>query len=296
VVILQARALDITEIDCWSGPFPAELKARAADALEQGMVIYFSKLSFELGDPERTLLSPAVADGNAKNISLDPGGGSLKGAAADAERQRLQGMMSRFASNATRLVGDLFPEYATGLERGRTSYRPVEITGRRYSPLKDDRLLHVDAFPSTPTRGRRILRLFTNISPSNARVWRVGEPFQDFAQKHLPSLRRPNAITARLLFAIGATKSRRSSYDQLMLGLHNGAKRDPGYQKNSPQIEIAFPPGTSWLCYTDQVPHAVLAGQYALEQTFYLDIASMVDPTRSPLKVLERMTGRSLVN
>jgi hypothetical protein len=30
-----------------------------------------------------------------------------------------------------------------------------------------------------------------------------------------------------------------------------------------------------------EAPHAVLAGQYALEQIFYLDIASMVDPTRS---------------
>jgi hypothetical protein len=261
------------------------------------MVIYFSKLPFELGKAERTLLSPTVADGKAKNISFDFGSGSLKGAAADAEREHLQMMMKRFASNATRLVGDLFPEYAAGLERARTSYRPVEITGRRYSPLKDDRLLHVDAFPSTPTGGRRILRLFSNIATAGkGRIWRVGEPFQDFAQKHLPSLRRPNAFAARLLFAIGATKSRRSAYDQLMLGLHDHAKRDAGYQKNSPQIEIAFPPGTSWLCYTDEVLHAALAGQYALEQTFYLDIASMVDPTRSPLKVLERMTGHSLID
>jgi hypothetical protein len=72
--------------------------------------------------------------------------------------------------------------------------------------------------------------------------------------------------------------------------------RDPGYQKNSLQIKIAFPPGTSQLYRTDQVPHALLAGQYALEQTFYLDIASIVDPMPAPLKVFERMTGRSLVN
>jgi hypothetical protein len=261
------------------------------------MVICFSKLAFELGEHERTLLSPSVADGKAKNVSLDPGNDSLKGVAADAEQGHLQAMMKRFASDSARLVGDLFPQYASGLELARTSYRPAEISGRQYSPLKDDRLLHVDAFPSTPTRGRRILRLFANISPGGkARIWRVGEPFEGFARKFLPSLRRPNALAAWLLHTVGATHSRRSAYDQLMLGLHDGAKRDADYQKNAPQVEIAFPPGTSWMCYTDEVLHAALAGQYALEQTFYLDIASMVDPTRSPLRVLDRITGQSLVN
>lgn len=262
------------------------------------MVVYFPKLPFVLEERERGLLSPSVADGKAKNVSLDPGSGSVKGTATvDAERARLQAMMERFASSATRLMGDLFPDYAAGLERARTSYRPVEIAGRGYSPIKDDKLLHVDAFPSTPTHGRRILRLFANIAlAGNARIWRVGEPFQDFAQKFVPSLGRPNAFIAWLLATVGATKSRRSAYDQLMLGLHDNGKRDAAYQKNAPQVEVAFPPGTSWLCYTDQVLHAALAGQYALEQTFHLGVASMVDPTRSPLKVLERMIGRALAN
>lgn len=262
------------------------------------MVLYCPKLAFRLEESERSLLSPALSNGKAKNICLDPASGSLRGTVAtDAERVRLQAMMERFAQAATRLIGDLFPDYAAGLERARTSYRPVEIVGRRYSPLKDDKLLHVDAFPSTPTHGRRILRLFTNINPAgDPRVWHIGEPFQDFARKYLPSIRRPNALAAWLLATIGATKSQRSVYDQFMLSLHDNAKRNAAYQKSAPQVEIAFPSGTTWLCYTDQVLHAVLAGQYALEQTFHLDIAAMVDPTCSPLKVLERMAGRALVD
>jgi hypothetical protein len=271
------------------------MRERAIDALESGLVVYFPRLSFTLEERERSLLSPSVADGKAKNVSLDPATGSIKGVAANAERTLLQTMLERFASDAMTLMAGLFPAYAAGLERARTSYRPVEIAGRSYSPLKDDKLLHVDAFPSTPTHGRRILRLFTNIAPKDPRLWRVGEPFQDFARKFLPSLPRPNAFTAWFYASIGATKSRRSAYDQLMLGLHDGAKRDATYQKSGPQSDIAFPPGTSWLCYTDQVLHAALAGQYALEQTFHLDIASMADPARSPLKVLEGLTGRPLV-
>jgi hypothetical protein len=48
--------------------------------------------------------------------------------------------------------------------------------------------LHVDAFPSRPIRGERILRVFTNIHPDStqARVWRVGEPFEDIARRYLP--------------------------------------------------------------------------------------------------------------
>ncbi len=289
--------LELGKIEQWAGPFPAETRDRAVDALEDGLVIYLPRLAFTLEERERCLLSPSVADGKAKNVSLDPATGSVKGAAADADRAALQTMLERFASQATRLVSELFPAYVSGLERARTSYRPVEITGRSYSPLKDDKLLHVDAFPSTPTQGRRILRLFTNIAPAGqARIWRVGEPFQDFARKFLPSLPRPNPLSAWFFAAVGATKSRRSPYDQLMLALHDGAKRDAAYQKGAPQVEIGFPPGTTWLCYTDQVLHAALAGQFALEQTFHLDLASMVDTARSPLKVLEGLAGRPLAS
>ena len=40
--------------------------------------------------------------------------------------------------------------------------------------------------------------------------------------------------------------------------------------------------------------HAALAGQFALEQTFHIDVANMVDANRSPIRILERMTGTAL--
>jgi 3-deoxy-D-manno-oct-2-ulosonic acid (Kdo) hydroxylase len=288
--------LETIEVSHWGGPFPEAERARALGALEHGKVVYLPNLAFEVADSEPCLLSPALSDERAKNISLDPASSCLRGTRARGrERLQLQTMMEAFAVAASGLIRDLFPGYAASLDRARTSYRPVEISGRRYSPLKDDTLLHIDAFPSTPTRGRRILRLFSNVDPSGKpRIWRVGEPFPDFAQRFLPSLGRPVAGVNWLLAAVGATRGRRSGYDQLMLRLHNRAKRNVAYQRSAPQVKIAFPARTSWLCYTDQVVHAALAGQYALEQTFYLDIASMADPARSPLRELERMTGRQL--
>jgi hypothetical protein len=284
-------------IDRWTGPFPDPQRQRALAALEGGAVLYFPHLAVALDDASRGLLSPDVGDGKAKNVSFDPASGALRGTpAAGAERARLQSMMAAFAAAATQLIGALFPGYAAALVPGRTSYRPVEIAGRAYSPLKDDSRLHVDAFPSTPTNGRRILRLFSNINPSGApRRWQIGEPFAEFAARFLPTLGRPRPAVAGLLAAVGVTKGRRSAYDQLMLGLHDGAKRDRAYQRDAPRIDFDFAAGSSWLCYTDQVLHAALAGQFALEQTFYLSDAAMAAPERSPLRQLERITGRSLV-
>ncbi|MGH7155155.1 MAG: Kdo hydroxylase family protein, partial [Acetobacteraceae bacterium] len=194
------------------------------------------------------------------------------------------------------LLRDLLPGYASSMERARTSFRPVEIAGRAYSPRHDDRLLHVDAFPTRPMRGRRILRLFSNIAPDGAvRAWRVGEPFPAFAARFLPRTRRPLPGSAWAMQYLGLTKGRRSAYDQLMLSLHDMGKQDAAYQASAPRAPVAFSAGSTWICFTDQVLHAALAGHCALEQTFHIPVAAMTEPDTSPLRVLERLAGRALV-
>jgi 3-deoxy-D-manno-oct-2-ulosonic acid (Kdo) hydroxylase len=293
---LKITSLDTFAITQWQGPFGCAEQGRALASLERGKVLYFPKLVFDAAQNWRELISSRLADHKAKNISYDPKTGTVKGALNTADEwARLQAFLEDFGACAARLVADLFPRYAGAIDRARASYRPVEIAGREYSRLKDDKLLHIDAFPSTPTGGRRILRLFSNINPfGGSRVWHIGEPFESFAEKFLPSLSLPHAPLAYLLAALGITRGRRTAYDQLMLGLHNRAKSDAGFQANARYEEFAFPPGSSWICFTDCVVHAALAGQYALEQTFYLDIEAMAEPEASPLRILERMTGRAL--
>jgi hypothetical protein len=291
------------DLAAWHGPFDGETCARATAALEKGQVLYFPQLSFRLADSEQEFLDGRLTDGKAKNISLDHTTGRLQGSSADGDRGlRLAAMIERFGAGATRFVGDLLPSYS-GVERARTSYRPVEVEDRPYSVIQDDRLLHIDAFPSRPMgRGRRILRFFSNVAPpifdedgsSGDRHWEVGEPFENFAQKFLPRLRPHPAGKSWLFEKLGVTRGRRSAYDEMMLSLHDAAKRDAQYQKTGPHTALAFPPGSSWLVYTDQVLHAALAGEFALEQTFHLDIAAMAEPARAPIRVLERLTGRTL--
>ena len=91
------------------------------------------------------------------------------------------------------------------------------------------------------------------------------------------------------------TRGRRTPYDALMLGLHDRGKLDEAYQRNGPRRQVSFAAGESWLVFTDVVIHAAVSGRYALEQTFYLPVEGMVNPSTSPLRVLERITGRRLV-
>lgn len=285
--------LETLSISDWNGPYDAAVKDRAVSALETGSVLFFPRLSFPLQDGEKPFLDARVSDGKAKNISLDPGTGAIQATSLRGdEAQRLAAMMARFAGQASSMIQDLLP-YAR-VERARTSFRPVQVKDRHYSKISDDRLLHVDAFPSRPMRGRRILRFFANVAPSSSRHWLVGEPFEPFARNFLPRIGPHMPGKSWLYDKLGVTRGRRSLYDELMLSLHDAGKLDNDFQKNSPRETIDFPAGSCWLVFTDQVLHAALGGEFALEQTFHLDVAEMAEPERAPIKVLERLSGRAL--
>ena len=278
----------------FSPEMPADVQDAAVRAIEGGGVVVLPRAVFVLSDAERRFLSPAWSDGRAKNVSLE--GDKLKGARGDAgDLAELAAMVGRFARDAAGLVSALFPRYAPYVKRARTSFRPQPAVGRDVSWRKDDSRLHVDAFPSRPNRGERILRVFSNVNPGEPRVWRVGELFEVMARTLLPRIKAQLPGSAALLAALLVTKSPRSEYDHLMLGLHDSAKADMAYQRDSEQHVVAFAPGTTWLCFSDQVMHAAVSGQYMLEQTIHLPLSALYDRSRAPLAILERLTGRTLV-
>lgn len=278
----------------WRPALTADAQRAAAQALEGGGVVALPHVNFTLSAAERRFLSPAWADGSRKNISLD--GDTLKGATGTAaDRADLAALIGRFAADASALVTAILPRYAPYVKRARTSYRPQPAVGRDVSWRKDDSRLHVDAFPSRPNRGERILRVFSNVNPAEDRVWRVGEPFEAMAKTFLPAIPRPVPGSAGILAALFVTKGRRTEYDHLMLQLHDRAKADRAYQRDCAQEMVRFAPGTTWLCFSDQVMHAAASGQYMLEQTIHLPVSALYDRARSPLAILERLTGRALV-
>jgi hypothetical protein len=287
----------MTEVLELEGDDPASAGAgRAADVLEAGGVVVFPSLPFELANSERRFLDPAILT-ESKNVSLEPSTGALGGTRLDGEDARALGaMVKRFADRAEHLLSQLTPSYSGALQRRRTSFRPGAVADRALSRRKDDRRLHIDAFPSNPVQGRRILRVFANVNPDGcARLWDVGEEdFERFALRFEPRLHMPHG-GGWLMQKLGLTKGRRTKYDQAMLDLHDLAKLDDRYQERAPKRRLAFPAGAMWVVYTDSVLHAALAGQHALEQTFLLPIEAMRDEARAPVRILERITGRALI-
>jgi hypothetical protein len=247
-------------------------------------------------ESELKFRDPRWADGKAKNISVRWPGGEVRGAVGTAtELAALKAMIVRYADQSEAFALRLFPHYRGHLVRGNTSFRPVNVAGRETSWRKDDTRLHVDAFPSNPMHGTRLLRVFCNVNPNGeARRWRVGENFADHARRYLPTISKPLPGSAWLMEKTGITKRRRTEYDHVMLQLHDHAKADAEFQRNSPQADVSFAPGTTWVVYSDQVLHAAMGGQHMIEQTFYLDTARLQRPDSSPLHTLERLLGRSL--
>ncbi|MDE1185462.1 MAG: Kdo hydroxylase family protein [Pantoea sp.] len=275
-----------------------DLSMSAVDALEKGKVIFLPNLSFSLTDEEMLLLDPALVDPKRKNISYQPLKDKLTGVATAMQEPAISLLLQRHYQACLQLIAAILPEYQQKLHSPTNSLRlhPVKEWTQNTSWRKDDRRLHVDAFPSRPNYGERILRIFTNINPTaENRSWRVGETFPTLAQRFLPRLKGYSPLLSRLQYTFGITKSLRSHYDHLMLQLHDAMKADADYQKNGPQIAIEFPSGSSWICFSDGTPHAAMGGQFMLEQTFLLPVDAMHEPKNAPLKILESILHKSLI-
>lgn len=278
----------------WNGEYGYD--ESIVTALEAGEVLHLPQLSFLLTAEEQSIIAPDLVEPHRKNISYR--NGVVRGVADEVNDQLVERLLKRYEAAATQFIETLVPQYSQYLGNRMNTLRvhPVEKWRAGNSWRKDDARLHVDAFPSRPLQGSRILRVFTNISPdSEPRVWRVGEPFSQLAERLLPKASRYSPFRAKWLKLLKITKSYRTEYDHLMLQLHDLMKEDNNYQKSGLQWEIPFKAGESWICFSDQTPHAVMSGQYLLEQTFMLPVEAMVHPETSPLKILERLTGRDLL-
>ena len=205
--------------------------------VESGEVLSFPHLPFALDDAERRFLDPRWADGKAKNISLRwPARRAARRRRRAADLAALRAMVVRYAEQSEAFALRLFPHYRGHLRRGNTSFRPTDVAGRVRSWRKDDTRLHVDAFPSNPMHGTRLLRVFCNVNPHGAAAPLARRRAVRGARAALPARRSRGRCpgSAWLLAALGITKRRRTEYDHLMLQLHDRAKADAEFQRDEP--------------------------------------------------------------
>jgi hypothetical protein len=278
--------------------------------LEAGDILFFPQTPVPISAENLSFLLAQQQTGSAlhKNIAYKPNTDRISGLdAADAAASESLRSIMRWYSHAVEqfLAGFLLP-YGRRWRLDYASFRPQEEQGRDLPLRRRNDLLHTDAFPTRPTQGARILRFFNNLHPSRSRDWMVSDPFGAIATRYAPeqiSLPRPQGALTKTLRSVARKtglgnaipRLKRSPYDDFMMRFHNFLKENASFQSECPKYPLHFPAGSSWMVYTDMVPHSVLAGQYALEQTVLVDHQAMVAPESSPLAVLEAMTGSRLV-
>jgi hypothetical protein len=303
------KITDYEAANGWSNPTRAADRARwCCEQLEEGQILYFEGIPYDFPEDDRRFLLDQRQGSSKlyKNISYRPKQDLLRGSVAEngADTRRLHGIMRHFSGEIVKLLTRVLAPYAPHWALDYASFRPEEESSRDLSLHKRNDLLHLDAFPSRPTRGGRILRCFTNINPTRTRNWLTTDRFPTLVQKFardagLDDIARRGDSSSSLLGtlkrAVGIKGADRSAYDAFMLRFHDFLKENSDFQATTPKIRIDFPPMTTWMCYTDSVPHAVLSGQYALEQTFIVPVKAMVMPEKSPVRVLEKLAGRPLV-
>jgi hypothetical protein len=272
--------------------------------LEEGNILFFEKTPFELPQDEVQFLlgQKQSAAGYHKNIAYRPLSDRLTGyaQARNSDKEWLQAIMQRYSQRVVGFTQQLLPPYSGSLAVDFASFRPQQEAGRQIRLRARNDLLHVDSFPTRPSNGNRILRVFTNINPTEPRVWVTGETFDNLVARFagvggMPLPRGiasgPRNVLARLARVARLHSLARSPYDDWMLRFHHFLKANQEFQDMCSRTQWEFPPQATWLVFTDMVSHAVLSGQFALEQTFIVSKHALVLPEKAPVRVLERIAG-----
>jgi hypothetical protein len=278
--------------------------------LERGDILFFPSGGFEIPQEVRAGLMGATQDSRAihKNIAYKPNRDKVSGLVDKSEGETILPAMRQYSRLVLDFLRGILPEYARSWKVDYASFRSIEEKGRDLPLTKRNDLLHVDAFPTRPVFGDLILRCFTNVNPTEHRAWLTSDPFQKLAEQEalnaglagyaratgapLTGLRR---AAVRTLRRIGIPLVDRSPYDAFMLHFHDWLKANGDYQKNCPKYRFELPPGSTWLVFTDVVPHAVMSGRLALEQTVIISRNSLATPSLAPSSILEKLAGRTLI-
>ena len=274
--------------------------------LESGQILYLPRSPVYLSDEDRHYLVSLRQDDSRlhKNISYRPAEGMLRGFASSdtAETDRMRGILRAYSDGTTRLL--------TGCSRRmRANGRSISpASGRSKSRGATCRCTSATiCCTSTPfPAGRRAALGFCAASRTSIRLSRAcgSRPmrFPVLAATLRPRLRigavRRSAIGGASVVGsarprgeanAGAEGAEYSPYDRFMLRFHDYLKENEKFQQGPHKVQLEFAPGSTWIVFTDSVPHAVLSGRFALEQTYLVNEGAMTCSQCFPLRILEKI-------
>jgi hypothetical protein len=265
--------------------------------LERNELISFTECPFQLpaaGDVDFLLAQKTKRHGH-KDISFDPVGWRLTGCRDQhhAARSRLKKILSEYSESTTAWLKTAIPAYEPRLTKDRVTLRTQEEATRALRLTARNDLLHVDNFPTRPTFGRRILRMYVNINPTEPQVWALSERFPELLARYSAAHRLPSRSVEEWTIAapsvlrlIAGGKGGRSAYDAFMLRLHHFLKESEALQTQATRRVCTFAPGTAWLLFSDGLAHAQLRGRFTLEHSFFVPPECLVHPAEWPVNVL----------
>jgi hypothetical protein len=275
--------------------------------LERGEIVTFEPCPFALpaGDDLAFLMAQQLRGAAHKNISYNPANNSVAGfvQSSMSQAERLQALLGDFSRRASHWLAALLPAYASAWQPDRVSLRTEEEATRKLRLTARNDLLHFDAFPSRPTRGHRILRLYVNINPADDRIWATSDAFAKVLSQYGETVGLPGQDRTTWVRKVGQGilglfqpgMQDRTDYDDFMLRLHHFMKLSDEYQEHAPRKLWHFKPGTAWLLFSDTLSHAELRGQYALEHSFFVSPQALALPDESPPALLERLCRASIL-
>lgn len=279
--------------------------------LEKGNILFFPKIPFPFPQEgiEFLLSQKQGSSKGRKNIAYKPQLDCVTNhtASTPEEEEQMRAVLRNYSAQVEQFLSVLLSPYATRWKLDYASFRPFQEKGRKLRLRARNDLLHIDAFPTRPMHGTRIFRFFTNINPTEGRRWITSKPFGELAQEFAGRVPLPKSCSHSLghrlerkmkefIASAGVKIALRSPYDRFMLRMHHFLKENEEFQKHCPKSHWEFPPGSCWAVFTDQVSHAALSGQYALEQTILIPNRAMLCPEMSPVSILERLTNGNMID
>ena len=218
--------------------------------LEEGHILYLPKSPIVPPEADLNFLLRQCQSGASyhKSVAYRPLRDKITGFRGDAKgsKERPLTIMRNHSRQCTGFVNMLLSPYAGAWNLDYASFRPEEEEGRQLRLRARNDLLHVDAFPTRPTNGDRILRLFTNINPRQSRRWVTTRTFNALVPQFAPSLLSvPNALEkvrksalywiCKVAQSMGLPVVARSPYDDSMLRFHHFLKENQNFQVQSPE-------------------------------------------------------------
>jgi 3-deoxy-D-manno-oct-2-ulosonic acid (Kdo) hydroxylase len=311
---MMAKLIDISEEELNHFFSKPNVGQKYCEELEEGNILFFSKYPFEFPQEELDFLLSQKQTGaeNRKNIAYKPQANKMTNfvRSSPEQEERLLQIMRLFSQRTARFLSRLLTPYSEKWRLDYASFRPFEEESRSLRTRARNDLLHVDAFPTRPLHGSRILRFFININPKESRLWTTSLPFDQLAltfggkQHGVPFPKGVSATLGQKILTLskkGAQKLGlpivlRSPYDTFMLQFHHFLKENNTFQQSCHKDFWEFPPQSCWAVFTDKVSHAATAGQYALEQTLIIPTSALVQPAKAPVAVLERLASKPMVD